>query len=59
MNEVNHLVISSTLDYSTDLICAEFEKREVSYLRLNRDIFEDYEIIYNLQSDAYKIHYIH
>lgn len=55
MNEVNHLVISSTLDYSTDLICAEFEKRRVSYLRLNRDIFEDYEIIYNLQSDAYKI----
>ena len=39
MNEVNYLVISSTIDYSSDLICAELEKRKLNYLRINRDLF--------------------
>lgn len=55
MNEVSHLVLSSTIDYSSDLICAELEKRERSYLRINRDLFPEYEIVYALQDDAIKI----
>lgn len=54
MNEINYLVLSSTIDYSSDLICAEFEKRELNYLRINRDLFQEYEIVYSLQDDAFK-----
>jgi hypothetical protein len=52
VNEVTHLVLSSTIDYSSDLICAELEKRGLSYLRLNRDRFSEYEIEYILQDDV-------
>ncbi len=55
MNNINHLVLSSTIDYSCDLICAELEKRGFSYLRLNRDRFTEYEISYDLQGDTIRI----
>jgi len=55
VNEVNHLVLSSTIDYSSDLICAELEKRALNYLRINRDRFPEYEIVYALQDDVTKI----
>lgn len=55
MNEVNHLVLSSTMDYSSDLICAELEMRRLNYLRLNRDRFAEYEIEYALEDDAVKV----
>lgn len=55
MNEVSHLVLSSTIDYSSDLICAELEKRKLSYLRINRDLFQEHEIIYDLQNDTVKM----
>lgn len=54
MNEINHLILSSTIDYSSDLICAELEKRELNYLRINRDLFQEYEIVYSLQDNAFK-----
>lgn len=54
MNEINYLVLSSTIDYSSDLIYAEFEKRELNYLRINRDLFQEYEIVYSLQDDSFK-----
>ena len=54
MNEINYLVLSNTIDYSSDLICAEFEKRELNYLRINRDLFQEYEIVYSLQDDSFK-----
>ena len=55
MNEVSYLVLSSTIDYSSDLVCAELEKRKLDYLRINRDLFPEYEIVYDLQDDAIKI----
>lgn len=55
MNEVNHLVLSSTIDYSSDLICAELEKRGLRYLRINRDHFSEYEVVYALNDDAIRI----
>lgn len=49
MNNVNHLVMSTTIDYSSDLICAELEARGQKYVRLNRDRFVNYIIEFDLQ----------
>lgn len=49
MNDIEYLVISSSIDYSTDLVCFELFERKKRYLRLNRDKFEEYEIIFSLQ----------
>lgn len=45
MKIVEVLIISNTLDFGTDYVCLELEKRSVQYLRLNRDDFARYEII--------------
>ena len=50
MNEIEVLVISSSVDYSTDLVCFELFERKKRYLRLNRDKFGEYEIIFSLQN---------
>lgn len=50
MNDIEYLVISSSIDYSTDLICIELFERKKQYIRLNRDMFEEYEIVYSLQN---------
>jgi hypothetical protein len=55
VNNVNHLIISSTIDYSTDLICCEFEKRGFEYLRLNRDQFSEFDIMYNLSDNTLSV----
>ena len=55
MNRVNHLILSTTTDYSTDLICVELEKRGLKYLRLNRDRFTEYEINYALQDNVLNV----
>jgi hypothetical protein len=41
----NILIISSLYDFSTDLVCAELNKLNVCYLRINRDEFKTYNII--------------
>lgn len=55
MNDISHLILSSTIDYSTDLVCIELEKRQASYLRINRDLFSEYEILYDLQDGVLRI----
>lgn len=55
MNNVQILIISSTIDYSTDLVCYELEKKNVNYLRLNRDKFSEYQIVYNLENSELSI----
>ena len=55
MNRINHLVLSTTTDYSTDLICVELEKRGLKYLRINRDRFTEYEISYGLEENALRV----
>lgn len=49
MNDIEYLVISSSIDYSTDLVCFELREQKKRYLRLNRDQFGEYEIIFSLQ----------
>mgnify|MGYP000940391292 CR=1 FL=1 len=48
VSEVNYLIVSSTIDYSTDFICYELELRNVKYLRINRDRFSTYKISFDL-----------
>lgn len=50
MSEVNTLIISDRLDFTTDYICFELNQRKTKYLRLNRDEFEDYEITFDITS---------
>jgi hypothetical protein len=51
VNELKCLIISSSIDYSTDLICAELEKRNAQYLRLNRDQLSVFQIEYNVDEN--------
>lgn len=52
MNDVDYLIISSLLDYSTDLICYELHRQSKNYLRINRDCFHEYDIIYSLENET-------
>lgn len=45
MNELSCLIISSTADYATDLICLALEQRSAAYFRINRDQFSQFEIL--------------
>ncbi|MBR0413750.1 MAG: RimK-like protein [Clostridia bacterium] len=55
MNDIEYLVIASSVDFSTDLICMELQERQKKYIRLNRDRFEEYEISYSLQNQVMTI----
>lgn len=48
MNEVSILVVSNTLDFSTDYVCVELERRGCGYLRLNRDLLSSYEVFFDV-----------
>jgi glutathione synthase/RimK-type ligase-like ATP-grasp enzyme len=49
VNKVEILIISSSLDFTTDYVCLELQKRGTNYLRLNRDEFELYNITLNIE----------
>ena len=49
MNNIRVLIISSSIDYSTDLICIELENRKIPYFRLNRDQFHLFNISLNVE----------
>ncbi|SFL61409.1 RimK-like ATP-grasp domain-containing protein [Gracilibacillus orientalis] len=51
---VDVLVVSDKYDFTTDFICIELEKREMNYLRLNRDEFHQYKI--HLDTRNFDIH---
>jgi glutathione synthase/RimK-type ligase-like ATP-grasp enzyme len=48
VNNIEYLIISNKFDFTTDYICLELERRNLKYLRLNRDEFNKYEIIFNI-----------
>ena len=52
VNKIEYLILSSSIDFSTDLICYELHKRNKRFLRLNRDYFRKYEILYSLQEST-------
>lgn len=57
MNDLKVLIFSSSIDYSTDLICIELEKRNISYLRINRDQFHKFNIILDIDKPKLQIEF--
>ncbi len=49
MNRIEYLVISSSIDYSTDLVCYQLYKLEKKYYRLNRDELSKHKIVVDLE----------
>lgn len=53
--EIDVLIISNKFDYSTDYICLNLEKENISYLRINRDNFHKYQVFFDLTKDTLEI----
>ena len=51
VNKVNYLIVSSLYDYSADRVCFELQNKGKHYLRINRDCFKNYRIIYSLSNE--------
>ena len=49
MNSIEYLIISSTIDFSTDLVCYRLLSAEKRFYRLNRDEFSKHRIVVDLQ----------
>ena len=45
MNKIEYLIISSTIDFSTDLVCYQLLKKKQKFYRLNRDEFQQHKIV--------------
>lgn len=52
VNDPEILIISDTLDYSTDFITVELYNRKSNYLRVNRDEFADHAITFDIDSNS-------
>ena len=52
MNKIDYLVISSTIDFSTDLVCYQLMKNNEKFYRLNRDEFCKHKIFIDLQKQT-------
>lgn len=48
IKRINILVISNTLDFTSDYVCLELKKRGKHYLRINRDEFAKYKIQFDI-----------
>lgn len=46
--QIEILVIASTLDFTSDYVCLELKKRGKNYLRVNRDEFSKYKILFDI-----------
>lgn len=49
MNKIDYLIVSSTIDFSTDLVCYQLMEDNEKFYRLNRDEFLKHKIIVDLQ----------
>ena len=55
MNDVEYLIISSTIDFSTDLVCYQLMMSGEKFYRLNRDEFIKHNIVVDLQKKSMMI----
>ena len=55
MNDVEYLIISSTIDFSTDLVCYQLMMSGEKFYRLNRDEFIKHNIVVDLQKKSMTI----
>jgi glutathione synthase/RimK-type ligase-like ATP-grasp enzyme len=49
VNKIDYLILSSSFDYSTDLVCYRLLERGCKYYRLNRDEFKKHRLCMDLQ----------
>lgn len=50
MNSIEVLVISNKLDFTSDYICVDLKKKNIRYLRINRDQFDSYKIFWDINN---------
>lgn len=55
MNNIEYLIISSTIDFSTDLVCYQLMISGKNYYRLNRDEFKNHNIFIDFQNKSMMI----
>jgi hypothetical protein len=55
VNRLKILIISDSLDFTTDYVCLELERRSKSYIRINRDKFMEYSISFDINNLQLKI----
>ena len=55
MNSIEYLIISSTIDFSTDLVCYRLLCDGKKFYRLNRDEFKNHSIVVDLQNKVMNI----
>jgi len=48
VNNINYLLLSDSKDFTTDYVAIELEKRNVSYLRLDRDLLPGIKISWDI-----------
>jgi glutathione synthase/RimK-type ligase-like ATP-grasp enzyme len=55
VNKPEILLISNKLDFTTDYVCLELDKRQAQYLRVNRDEFSEYSVSFKIDPTALTI----
>lgn len=55
VNNIDYLIISSTIDFSTDLVCYSLLKDNKKFYRINRDEFSKYRINVDFQAKRMEI----
>lgn len=50
-NIIDYLIISNKNDFTTDFVCIKLRQYKKEYLRINRDEFADYEIIWDINKN--------
>lgn len=52
MNKIDYLIVSSTIDFSTDMVCYRLMRDNEKFYRLNRDEFLKHKITVDLQKKS-------
>ena len=52
MSKIDYLIVSSTIDFSTDLVCYQLMEDKAKFYRLNRDEFLKHKIVVDLQKKS-------
>jgi len=55
VNKPNILIISNKLDFTTDYVCLELQKRNAKYFRINRDEFDRLKVVFNVTEEWVQI----
>lgn len=55
MNKIDYLIVSSSIDFSTDLVCYQLMTNNDKFYRLNRDEFSKHRIVIDLPKKAMTI----